>query len=298
MKSIFEHTQSRVLVIPQALYAMKDIELLWQYGNSAIFHKNLEQDLRNIEFYTNVPCFIYIESGVEVLTNSSHNTITLTAGRSIFLPQGLNLHSDFVRETKALIARLVFFDDELIADYLRRIKTNDTHNTTNQEYCILEKNITFDLFFKSIDFNIKADSYFNNKLQELLHLIAHADKSDMFHSMLSTTRILPPKKNLMRLLDTVDPINLSVSDLAHLSGRSLSSFNRDFKAIYQVSAKQWLLEKRLSKAKELLESEKHSVTDVAMTVGYNNVSHFIKAFKDKYGLTPKAAISNNLSGKR
>lgn len=277
---------------------MRDVKLLWQHRNSAIFRKSLEQDLRDIEFYTNVPCFIHIRSGIEVLTNTNHDTIQLTAGRSIFLPQGLNLHSDFVRETKSLIAELVFFDDELIADYLKRINRRSTDNTAQQGYCLLDNHTAFDTFFKSIDFSIKKDSYFNNKLQELLHLTAHHDTSDIFHSLLSTTRTLPPKKNLKRLLNTVETINLSVSDLAQLSGRSLSTFNRDFKAIYQMSAKHWLLEKRLSKAKELLESEKHSVTDVAMTVGYNNVSHFIKAFKTRYGLTPRAAISNCLTEKR
>jgi AraC-like DNA-binding protein len=109
---------------------------------------------------------------------------------------------------------------------------------------------------------------------------------------------LPPKKNLMRLLDTIDITNLSVSDLAHLSGRSLSSFNRDFKNLHQITAKQWLLEKRLLHAKELLESEKYLVTEVAMMVGYNNISHFIKAYKRKYGLTPKAAKSGHLTKKR
>jgi AraC-like DNA-binding protein len=298
MKTIFEHTQSRVLVIPQALFSMRDVKLLWEYGNSAIFHKDLEQDLRNIEFYTNVPCFIYIESGTEVLTNSHQDTISLTAGRSIFIPQGSNLHSDFVREAKSLKAKLVFFDDILITNYLNNIKNCPTNKPAQNGYCTLEKSRAIEAFFESIDFTIKEDSYLANKLQELLHLIARTDSSNTFHSLLSTTKTLPPKKNLKRLLDTVETINLSVSDLAHLSGRSLSTFNRDFKAQYQVSAKQWLLEKRLIRARELLESEKHSVTDVALMVGYSNVSHFIKAFKTRYGQTPKAAKSNGVTENR
>jgi AraC-like DNA-binding protein len=230
-----------------------------------------------------------------VITNSKHETVELTAGRSIFLPQGVNLHSDFVKETQSLTATLVFFDDELITNYLNHTSQNNTGNTSSQEHCILDRSSSFELFFKSIDFTIKQSSYFNNKLQELLHLIAHADKSNIFLSLLSAQEILPPKKNLIRLLDTVETINLTVSDLAHLSGRSLSTFNREFKATYNMGAKQWLLEKRLSRAKELLESDKYSVTDVAMIVGYSNVSHFIKAFKNRYDLTPKAAKSNGMT---
>jgi AraC-like DNA-binding protein len=276
---------------------MKDTDLLWQQRNSAIFHKNLEQDLREVEFYTNVPCFIYIRNGTEILTNGNHDRISLSAGDSIFLAQGLNLHSDFVRETKALSAELVFFDDELIADYLSGIIDRNRHKHANHQHCEINKKEGFDLFFRSLEFGIKEDSYFNGKLLELLHLIAHADETKTFHSLLSASNTLPPKKNLIRLLDTVETIHLSVSDLAHLSGRSLSTFNRDFKTIYQIGAKQWLLEKRLSKARELIQSDKHTVTDVALMVGYSNVSHFIKAFKLKYGLTPNAYRLNCVTEK-
>ncbi|MEJ2423723.1 MAG: helix-turn-helix transcriptional regulator [Candidatus Thiodiazotropha sp.] len=289
MKTVFEHTQSRILVIPQALFSMKDVAVLRQDRNSIIFHKQLDQDLRNIEFYTNAPCFIYIESGTEVLTNHRHDKLTLTPGTSIFLPQGRNLHSDFVMETQSLVAKLIFFDDEVLNEYLKKTGASAEADDTDHCHCLLKDNYRFKNFFKSIEYRIKDSAYLNTKLLELLHLIAFTDQQRIFHSQLSAAKRLPPKKNLKRLFETVDIVDLSVSDLAHLSGRSLSSFNRDFKALYQMTAKQWLLEKRLSKAKELLESEAYSVTEVALKVGYNNISHFIKAFKSKYGLTPRAA---------
>ncbi|PAJ76253.1 hypothetical protein CJF42_00750 [Pseudoalteromonas sp. NBT06-2] len=42
----------------------------------------------------------------------------------------------------------------------------------------------------------------------------------------------PPKRNLTRLLNSSDTLKLSISDLANLSGRSISTFTRDFKSIY------------------------------------------------------------------
>ncbi|MEJ2613172.1 MAG: helix-turn-helix transcriptional regulator [Candidatus Thiodiazotropha sp.] len=68
--------------------------------------------------------------------------------------------------------------------------------------------------------------------------------------------------------------------------------------MYHESAKPWLLRKRLSRARELLESDNYTVTDVAMMVGYSNVSHFIKAFKIRYGLTPKTVKYNEMTEKR
>jgi AraC-like DNA-binding protein len=239
-----------------------------------------------------MPCYIYIESGLEVLTNCHQDVITLTEGTSIFLPQGLNLNSDFVKEANDLKAMIVFFDNEIITDYLNHIKIKTVVESIEKEYCVLERNTTFERYFSSINYCITDDLYKIIKFKELLHLIVHADRSNIIVSLLATMLRLPPKKNLRRLLESIEVVNLSVNELAHISGRSLSSFNREFKAIYQTTAKKWLLEKRLSKAKELVESESYSITDIAMMVGYSNVSHFIKVFKSKYGQTPKLVKSS------
>jgi AraC-like DNA-binding protein len=289
MKTVFEHTQNRLLVIPQSLYAMRDVKLLCRLRNSSIFHKSLDQDLTNIEFYTNSPCLIYIKSGREVITSSDNETVTLDAGSAIFLPQGLNLRSDFVKQTKALKAKLAFFDDEVITDYLAKTnRSTVSDKSSSYHHITLNDRGVFERYFASINPRINEHAYLHGKFQELLHLIAHVDSSNRFHSLLRTMRSLPPKKNLLRLLESPEILHLNVSDLAHISGRSLSSFNRDFKAIHQLTPKQWLVEKRLHKARELIQSDSMSVTDIAMLVGYSNVSQFIKAFKNKYGVTPKA----------
>ena len=80
---------------------------------------------------------------------------------------------------------------------------------------------------------------------------------------------------------------LDIADYAYLTGRSISTFQRDFKSKFASSPKQWLIEKRLQKAAQLLKQTSASVTEIALKVGYDNVSHFIKAFNKKYGNSPK-----------
>ncbi|WP_246050522.1 helix-turn-helix domain-containing protein [Leptospira langatensis] len=79
---------------------------------------------------------------------------------------------------------------------------------------------------------------------------------------------------------------LSIEDYSILTGRSISSFQRDFKKIYGLSPKKWLTIQRMKKAKELLENGGASVTDVALSIGYENISHFIRAFQEQYEVTP------------
>ena len=54
----------------------------------------------------------------------------------------------------------------------------------------------------------------------------------------------------------------------------------------------YLLEHKLDHARVLLDSAKFQVNEVAYQIGYANPSHFIAAFKKKFGVTPKKYLMN------
>jgi len=74
------------------------------------------------------------------------------------------------------------------------------------------------------------------------------------------------------------------------TGRSVSTFRREFKDQFQMTPKKWLKEKRIEKAIKLIDTQTMSVTELAYEVGYENISYFIKAFKLQTGLSPKQYI--------
>lgn len=83
------------------------------------------------------------------------------------------------------------------------------------------------------------------------------------------------------LMDTI-----SLPQLAKFSGRSLSSFKRDFVAIYNMSPSKWLRLRRLEKACELFRNTTMTVTDVCYTLGFENLAHFSRLFKAHFGYSP------------
>lgn len=288
MKTVFEYTQSNILVIPQALYGMKDVEVIRSHGDAGIFYKCLEQDLVDVEFYTNVPCLVYIESGKEVLTDSNNQTIELFPESAIFFAQGLTLHSDYVKLTESLKAYLVFFDMSVATEFVTNVA--GTSNNVRDDYCVFQSGSKVGEFFRGFHRHLDTPGYFNTKLNELLHLIAWECGKETVCRILQPNRMERPKRNLSRLLENHEVLHLSVADLSNLSGRSVSTFTRDFKKIYGSTPKQWLQEKRLAYAKKLLEDDGLSVTDTALQVGYENISNFIKAFKSRYKVTPKRLL--------
>lgn len=78
--------------------------------------------------------------------------------------------------------------------------------------------------------------------------------------------------------------SISVDDLADLLRCSKFYFLREFKKLTGVTPYQYLMSKRLVQAKALLSSENIAV--VAHELGFNDQSHFTRAFKNQFGLTP------------
>lgn len=82
--------------------------------------------------------------------------------------------------------------------------------------------------------------------------------------------------------------DMSMTEFAKASGRSLSTFKRDFKKMSELSPERWLTDRRLRAAFELLQRGRR-VSDACFDVGFKNVSHFSAIFKKKFGITPGEA---------
>ena len=80
--------------------------------------------------------------------------------------------------------------------------------------------------------------------------------------------------------------NLKLEEIAFLCNMSLSTFKRHFTAEYKEAPGKWLKDKRLQKAKELLQGGDLKASDIYLDVGYNNLSNFSVAFKNKFGISP------------
>lgn len=82
---------------------------------------------------------------------------------------------------------------------------------------------------------------------------------------------------------------LSLDQFARLCHRSLSSFKRDFRKCFEESPGRWLLQKRLDYAAALLcSSPTMTVTEVVFDSGFEDISHFNKTFKNRFGQSPTA----------
>jgi AraC-like DNA-binding protein len=103
----------------------------------------------------------------------------------------------------------------------------------------------------------------------------------------------PHKTNLEEFMLKNFHYNAPIENFAKLSGRSLSSFKRDFATTFNNSPSIWLKNKRLSEAYYLMKQKNKKPHDIYLDLGFENLSHFYTSFKKKYGMTPAAINQKN-----
>jgi len=80
-------------------------------------------------------------------------------------------------------------------------------------------------------------------------------------------------------------VNVSVETFAKLTGRSVSGFKRDFVRSFHMTPKQWLKNRRLDEAMYRIKQKKEKPVNFYLDLGFENLSHFYYAFKQKFGVT-------------
>ncbi|HRO45494.1 AraC family transcriptional regulator [Agriterribacter sp.] len=129
------------------------------------------------------------------------------------------------------------------------------------------------------------ESLLELKFKELLfNILSNPENTDLlaYVNYLSDFQKLP----LNDIMETNFCFNLSLAEFARIAQRSVSSFKRDFWEHYHTTPGKWLTEKRLNYAKALLETSAKNVNEITYDSGFENVSHFCRVFKEKYGTAP------------
>lgn len=80
--------------------------------------------------------------------------------------------------------------------------------------------------------------------------------------------------------------DISIQDIADRLGVHRSYLSSIFKDFHKISPKEYLLEVRMKRAKELLETTNQPIKIIAYSVGYLDPLHFSKAFRQYYDCSP------------
>lgn len=229
-----------------------------------------------------------IISGTANFSNNSAN-ITVRAGDFVFVNQGgfsrIRMYPEKGRPFKLLC--LNFTDNFLrkcLKDQVHLLGIKSKVSTVEK----IEANIMLEALFSSLNVyainNSSMDSVtVDMKLKECLYILSKSNPQ-LLNEILSLQ--IGRRVDLKEFMNSNYMYNAPLVRFAELSGRSLSSFRREFNLLYGTTPNKWLIKKRLEVAYLRLSEMGCKASDIYLELGFETLSHFSRKFKEQYGVPP------------
>lgn len=283
-----------MIVIPQRLLDSSNVQLILAENQNYILHKQLSKAVIGREGYINKHAIVLILEGKQQIETYEKESIFLSKNQLLFLPRGLYRVTDLLPTSGSFSCLLFYFDEEILQKFLTINPISNPFDTTRSTPCYLKTNTNshIDAFGENLINNYSSipnpsSPLLSIKILELLQLLQQLQKDKHLLPRFIFELTRPKQRDIKSFMLHNYTKILKVEDYAYLTGRSISTFRRDFKAHFDTTPQQWLQSKRLEKALELIHQNNISVTQLAYEVGYDNISYFIKTFKKHIGLSPK-----------
>ncbi|MGY4538215.1 AraC-like DNA-binding protein [Mucilaginibacter sp. UYNi724] len=182
----------------------------------------------------------------------------------------------------------VYLDQQTLRNFSIEYGFKCTGHYTGNAVMVLPPQPLYKSFMESIIPYQSNDITIDDKLQELklreAILILLQSKPEMKDVLFDFSE--PGKIDLEGFMEKNFHFNVQLKRFAYLTGRSLATFKRDFEKIYHITPSRWLQQRRLQEAHYLIKEKGKSASDVYLELGFEDLSHFSFAFKNKYGVAP------------
>lgn len=189
---------------------------------------------------------------------------------AVLLPQGgtYSLHGD----VDGLFPLINFTCENLTLDEIIVFPLQ------NPQVCMkLCETMSNQFLYKSGYFKIQSTFY------ELLHEITSENKA-LPRRLNTITQYIEKNLSNPELSNTVLAKQISISE----------AYLRDlFLAHYNITPKQYILDLRVRKAKQMLVNTPYTVTAIAKECGFSSLYHFCRIFKKKTGMAPTEYAAKN-----
>jgi AraC-like DNA-binding protein len=213
-------------------------------------------------------------------------------GDIIFVKKGANLTHQFFEDDFCAI--FIFIPDDFIKEFIKRnnVLPGDVQvNLFGQDAILrIERDELLDSYCRSIRSYLSLSEKPNEQLQRLkfeellLSLFSnkkHQGLTDYFISLCQNQEY-----HMNRVMEENFAYNLKLENYAQLCHMSLSGFKKSFKQYYATTPAVWLKSRKLDLARHKVITSDSNINQISLECGFEDTSHFIRTFKEKYHLTP------------
>lgn len=249
-----------------------------------------------ITFWTHNNYFAYILSGSTKYT-CGENEYTVSEGDAMFIRRGTFVATH--QGNADYCALVIFLPDDFIKTVLDRhissavkpFKKTESLSSDEESIFLMQMDESLAAYFHSVLSYFTRDispspELLKIKFEELLLNVLTGVHNQSLASALRKIHATE-KVSIRHVMETSFMYNMTLEEYARLCARSLSTFKADFYEIYKSTPGRWLMSARIQYAKLLLETSDEPINDVAFKSGFKNTTHFVRLFKDTYGMPPQ-----------
>jgi AraC-like DNA-binding protein len=246
-------------------------------------------DAEQIAIFSRNDYLVHVLSGKKTY-KTVNGEWTLVPGQTLYLRKGAEIIHQYFDDEYCMLG--FFISDDLIKETYEEVRGKMTlsHSSEPLKFTAAEVKPSSYLegyfhsmltYFRGI--NCPPDHILVLKLKELLITLMNADPvlTAYFSNIADTAR-----PSLEQIMEKNFCYNLKLEDYAELTHRSLSTFKRDFQQHYNETPGKWLRKRRVHHAARLLANSDLNITQVAFESGFEDLSHFSRAFKKIMGSAP------------
>lgn len=236
--------------------------------------------------------FIYVLNG-EIELRTLDSTVTFRAGDGVFINKNV-VH--LIKNHSACHYNSFIFPDYFVKFYFgspaKAFVDSVTENKQIQ-FCSFTQGINWCdqvlsiLAKMSLLEKNKTEFYIYEVLVLVSALWLEMRKNMLVQPQRQGNAVSIRMQKFLRYIEAHYQEDLTLDNLAESANVSKSECLRCFKVSMQTTPYKYLMEFRLSKAADLLRRSKDPIGDIAANVGFHQMSHFGKCFKEKTGCTPK-----------
>lgn len=246
---------------------------------------------RSYEYYR--VCTIL--EGSKFVEIDKNESFVYDTNQFIVLPPESTVSMEIAQPTRALVLEI---SDRLIDDISNKVCLDleiDSNPLDGEGQPLFKKNTS--LIKSEIEkITTAALGKLNNReflidlyVQEMTYkLLSCMGSQIILHGKLND-----PVSRAIEMMKTGVEKNIDISEIARSLHMSPPLFSMRFKKITGLSPNAYYTSIKLNAAKKMLKDK--SVTEVSFDLGYENISHFIRLFSDKFGVTPKQYQMHNYS---
>lgn len=267
------------------------MEQLDVFDCSNVFIASYFTDARDCAHCNREHTLIYIHSGELEISERDSKTILHKGDCAFMRRDNLMWLQKRVKEGKPYRSITLKFSNEFLREFYQTLNRSDIPAAQRDKSSlrIMPANrpdirSLFESVIPYFDAGVTpSDEILKLKMKEGMYAILNTDPN-LYASLFDFVE--PWKIDIMEFMEKNYMNELSMKEMAYYTGRSLSTFKRDFSHYSELTPQKWLIQRRLKAAHELIRKGGKRVSDICYDVGFKNLSHFSRIYKEFFGVAP------------